>query len=129
LFGGFESENDMTDDPRVTIETEDMGIRIGRVADALTPEQLNELLAIQWFALPFNGKRIRSALSSLWKTDEPYASLIANGIIQWQFKNKSQGYAIITEFGLHVIHCRVRRDLRTAGAIPPEPENEEYDDG
>ena len=42
---------------------------------------------------------------------------------------KSQGYAIITEFGLHVIHCRVRRDLRTAGAIPPEPENEEYDDG
>lgn len=107
-------------------EPEDMGVRIGRLADALTKEQLNELLAIQWFALPFNGKHVRSALSSLNKLDEPLASLIANGIIQWRVKNKSQGYAIITELGLHVVHCRGRRDLRLAGAIPPEPEPEEY---
>lgn len=110
-------------------EPEDMGIRIGRLADALTPEQLAELLAIQWFALPFNGKRIRSAISSLNKLDEPLASLIANGIIRWQVKNKSQGFAIITELGLHVIHFRVKLALRAAGAIPPEPEREEYDDG
>ena len=43
-------------------EPEDMGVRIGRLADALTKEQLAELLAIQWFALPFSGKRIRSAI-------------------------------------------------------------------
>lgn len=104
--------------------TEDRGTRIGRLADAVTKEQLAELLAIQWFALPINGKRIRSAISSPHRTDEPYATLIANEIIRWKIKNKRQGYAIITELGMHVLHARIRRDLRAAGALPPEPEYE-----
>lgn len=122
-------ERDLCNCPTVAPEPEDMGVRIGRLADALTKEQLAELLAIQWFGLPplkHPFVPIKSAISSLNKLDEPLASLIANGIVWWQVKNKSTGYARITELGLYVIHCRVRRDLRAAGALPPEPEPEEY---
>lgn len=103
---------------------EDMGTRIGRLADAVTKEQLAELLAIQWFALPINGKRIRSAISAIHRDGETRAALIANEIIRWEVKNRRQGYAIITELGMHVLHARIENDLRDAGKLPPEPTHE-----
>lgn len=106
----------------------DFGTTIGRLAGELTKEQLAELLAIQWFALPLLAppyKPIQSAISTLNKLHEPLRSLIDNGIIRWQVKNKSQGYASLTDLGLHVLHCRVERDLRAVGALPPEPDPED----
>lgn len=98
---------------------DDLGIRIGRLAEALTKEQLAEMLAILGIA---------RGISASHKIGDVYAPLIVEQIIRWHSLGKTRGYGTLTTLGTQVLMCRIGRDLRTAGALPPEPEREEYGD-
>jgi len=103
-------------------ENEDLGIRIGRMAKALTKEQLAEMLAIH--ELDLWRRKTRTPTFGLFPDDPVYGPLIEGTMIAWRQTRKRCGFGHLTELGERVMLCRITYDLEASGALPAPPDGE-----
>lgn len=103
----------------------DLGHRVWTLAKALTPEQLDTLLAIAQVSIKVKQ---RMPILASYGEDECHKPMIEAGMLLWR---RTRGFgkdwrvATLTNLGQRVMLCRAEWDLRAAGKIPPERAEDE----
>lgn len=101
----------------------DLGMRAAAIARTFTPEQLEEMLAIQWFDL-IPG-RTPTPQHDPKDMDDPIIPLllrarvlVAQPVKGWS--RRTHRLLCFTPLGRLALHYRIESDLRKYGCIPPE---------